>query len=127
MCLCLQTDFRGLPHFCVPLWCLRGTRPSGMAFVGAGGDQPRRLASTSRSWLARSIGDLQDIVRTARARGAALKATEQPVDAGRRRRAGGLVRRADSDGGTGTTERCVAIYGGSTLSAGRHIGSCRGS
>jgi hypothetical protein len=28
--------------------------------------------------LARSIGDLQDIVRTVRARGAALKATEQP-------------------------------------------------
>jgi DNA invertase Pin-like site-specific DNA recombinase len=30
--------------------------------------------------LARSIGDLQDIVRTVRARGAALKATEQPID-----------------------------------------------
>jgi DNA invertase Pin-like site-specific DNA recombinase len=30
--------------------------------------------------LARSIGDLQDIVRTIRARGAALKATEQPID-----------------------------------------------
>jgi DNA invertase Pin-like site-specific DNA recombinase len=30
--------------------------------------------------LARSIGDLQDIVRTVRARGASLKATEQPVD-----------------------------------------------
>jgi hypothetical protein len=30
--------------------------------------------------LARSIGDLQDIVRTVRARGAALKATEQPTD-----------------------------------------------
>jgi DNA invertase Pin-like site-specific DNA recombinase len=28
--------------------------------------------------LARSIGDLQDIVRTVRARGASLKATEQP-------------------------------------------------
>jgi DNA invertase Pin-like site-specific DNA recombinase len=32
--------------------------------------------------LARSIGDLQDIVRTIRARGAALKATEQPIDTG---------------------------------------------
>src|SRR5271154_3758239 len=32
--------------------------------------------------LARSIGDLQDIVRTVRARGAALKATEQPIDTG---------------------------------------------
>jgi DNA invertase Pin-like site-specific DNA recombinase len=32
--------------------------------------------------LARSIGDLQDIVRTARARGASLKATEQPIDTG---------------------------------------------
>lgn len=30
--------------------------------------------------LARSIGDLQDIVRTLRAKGAALKATEQPID-----------------------------------------------
>jgi DNA invertase Pin-like site-specific DNA recombinase len=30
--------------------------------------------------LARSIGDLQDIVRTTKARGASLKATEQPID-----------------------------------------------
>jgi DNA invertase Pin-like site-specific DNA recombinase len=30
--------------------------------------------------LARSIGDLQDIVRIVRAKGAALKATEQPID-----------------------------------------------
>jgi DNA invertase Pin-like site-specific DNA recombinase len=30
--------------------------------------------------LARSIGDLQDIVRTIKARGASLKATEQPTD-----------------------------------------------
>lgn len=30
--------------------------------------------------LARSIGDLQDIVREVRARGAVLKATEQPID-----------------------------------------------
>src|SRR5246127_1499775 len=32
--------------------------------------------------LARSIGDLQDIVRTIKARGASLKATEQPIDTG---------------------------------------------
>jgi DNA invertase Pin-like site-specific DNA recombinase len=32
--------------------------------------------------LARSIGDLQDIVRTLKAKGAALKATEQPIDTG---------------------------------------------
>src|SRR5664279_2800511 len=32
--------------------------------------------------LARSIGDLQDIVRAVRAKGAALKATEQPIDTG---------------------------------------------
>src|SRR5712672_551961 len=32
--------------------------------------------------LARSIGDLQDIVREAKARGASLKATEQPIDTG---------------------------------------------
>jgi DNA invertase Pin-like site-specific DNA recombinase len=30
--------------------------------------------------LARSIGDLQDIVRSVRAKGASLKATEQPID-----------------------------------------------
>ena len=30
--------------------------------------------------LARSIGDLQDIVRTVRGKGAALKASEQPID-----------------------------------------------
>jgi DNA invertase Pin-like site-specific DNA recombinase len=30
--------------------------------------------------LARSISDLQDIVRTVRARGVSLKATEQPID-----------------------------------------------
>src|ERR1700704_237406 len=30
--------------------------------------------------LARSIGDLQDIVRTVKVRGASLKATEQPID-----------------------------------------------
>jgi DNA invertase Pin-like site-specific DNA recombinase len=32
--------------------------------------------------LARSIGDLQDIVRVIRARGGSLKATEQPIDTG---------------------------------------------
>src|ERR1700734_1260531 len=32
--------------------------------------------------LARSIGDLQDIVREVKARGASLKATEQPIDTG---------------------------------------------
>jgi DNA invertase Pin-like site-specific DNA recombinase len=30
--------------------------------------------------LARSIGDLQDIVRTLKTKGASLKATEQPID-----------------------------------------------
>jgi DNA invertase Pin-like site-specific DNA recombinase len=30
--------------------------------------------------LARSIGDLQDIVRAVRAKGASLRATEQPID-----------------------------------------------
>jgi hypothetical protein len=30
--------------------------------------------------LARSIGDLQDIVRGVKAKGATLKATEQPID-----------------------------------------------
>src|SRR4051794_4660316 len=30
--------------------------------------------------LARSIGDLQDIVRTVKSRGASLRASEQPID-----------------------------------------------
>jgi DNA invertase Pin-like site-specific DNA recombinase len=40
------------------------------------------LVVTRIDRLARSIGDLQDIVRTVRAKGAALKATEQPIDTG---------------------------------------------
>jgi DNA invertase Pin-like site-specific DNA recombinase len=43
--------------------------------------QPHRLLMVTRiDRLARSIGDLQDIVRAVRARGASLKATEQPID-----------------------------------------------
>jgi len=38
------------------------------------------LVVTRIDRLARSIGDLQDIVRTLRTRGAALRATEQPID-----------------------------------------------
>src|SRR5271155_823399 len=38
------------------------------------------LTVTRIDRLARSIGDLQDIVRIVRARGASLKATEQPID-----------------------------------------------
>jgi DNA invertase Pin-like site-specific DNA recombinase len=38
------------------------------------------LVVTRIDRLARSIGDLQDIVRTIRAKGASLKATEQPID-----------------------------------------------
>ena len=39
---------------------------------------PVRLTRIDR--LARSIGDLQDIVRSVKAKGASLKATEQPID-----------------------------------------------
>jgi DNA invertase Pin-like site-specific DNA recombinase len=39
-----------------------------------------RRSPTRIDRLARSIGDLQDIVRAVRARGASLKATEQPID-----------------------------------------------
>jgi hypothetical protein len=43
--------------------------------------QQRRRADVTRVHrLARSIGDLQDIVRTLKAKGASLKATEQPID-----------------------------------------------
>jgi DNA invertase Pin-like site-specific DNA recombinase len=38
------------------------------------------LVVTRIDRLARSIGDLQDIVRAVKARGATLKATEQPID-----------------------------------------------
>jgi DNA invertase Pin-like site-specific DNA recombinase len=38
------------------------------------------LVVTRVDRLARSIADLQDIVRTLKAKGAALKATEQPID-----------------------------------------------
>ena len=38
------------------------------------------LTVTRIDRLARSIGDLQDIVRTLKARGAMLRATEQPID-----------------------------------------------
>ena len=38
------------------------------------------LVVTRIDRLARSIGDLQDIVRAVKARGASLKATEQPID-----------------------------------------------
>src|SRR6516162_4392421 len=38
------------------------------------------LTVTRIDRLARSIGDLQDIVRTIKSRGAALRATEQPID-----------------------------------------------
>lgn len=38
------------------------------------------LVVTRVDRLARSIGDLQDIVRALKAKGAALKATEQPID-----------------------------------------------
>src|SRR5215470_14118530 len=38
------------------------------------------LTVTRIDRLARSIGDLQDIVRNVKARGASLKATEQPID-----------------------------------------------
>jgi DNA invertase Pin-like site-specific DNA recombinase len=47
-----------------------------LEFLHAGDD----LMVTRIDRLARSIGDLQEIVRTVRARGACLKATEQPID-----------------------------------------------
>jgi DNA invertase Pin-like site-specific DNA recombinase len=60
-----------------------GTRREGRAelavlleFVRAGDE----LVVTRIDRLARSIGDLQDIVRTLKARGVTLRATEQPID-----------------------------------------------
>lgn len=47
-------------------------------FIGKGDT----LVVTRLDRLARSIGDLQDIVRTLKAKGAILQATEQPIDTG---------------------------------------------
>jgi DNA invertase Pin-like site-specific DNA recombinase len=47
-------------------------------FIGTGDT----LVVTRIDRLARSIGDLQDVVRTLKAKGASLKATEQPIDTG---------------------------------------------
>ena len=47
-----------------------------LEFIGRGDV----LMVTRIDRLARSIGDLQDIVRTLKAKGAALRATEQPID-----------------------------------------------
>src|SRR6202795_3886105 len=62
-----------------------GTSPQGRAelrtvldFIGKGDV----LLVTRVDRLARSIGDLQDIVRALKAKGAILKATEQPFDTG---------------------------------------------
>jgi DNA invertase Pin-like site-specific DNA recombinase len=46
-----------------------------LEFLQAGGV----LMVTRNDRLARSIGDLQDIVRTIRARGAVVKATKRPI------------------------------------------------
>ena len=54
----------------------RAELPTVLDFIGKGDV----LLVTRVDRLARSIGDLQDIVRTIRSRGAALKATEQPID-----------------------------------------------
>jgi DNA invertase Pin-like site-specific DNA recombinase len=47
-----------------------------LAFLGKGDT----LLVTRIDRLARSIGDLQDIVRAVKAKGASLRATEQPID-----------------------------------------------
>src|ERR1700749_1135027 len=60
-----------------------GTSTSGRAELQAVLDFLRAgdvLMVTRIDRLARSIGDLQDIVRAVKAKGASLKATEQPID-----------------------------------------------
>ena len=54
----------------------RGELRTVLAFVGAGDE----LVVTRVDRLARSIGDLQDVVRELREKGASLRCTEQPVD-----------------------------------------------
>jgi DNA invertase Pin-like site-specific DNA recombinase len=60
-----------------------GTTTTGRAELQTVLDFLRRgdvLVVTRIDRLARSIGDLQDIVRSVKAKGASLKATEQPID-----------------------------------------------
>src|ERR1700752_1641686 len=62
-----------------------GTSTSGRAELQTGLDFLRAgdvLMVTRIDRLARSIGDLQDIVRAVKAKGASLKAIEQPIDTG---------------------------------------------
>src|SRR5439155_20990372 len=67
---------------------IRSEKRSGRATTGRAGLQTflhflRKgdcLMVTRIDRLARSIGDLQDIVRAVKAKGASLKATEQPID-----------------------------------------------
>jgi len=54
----------------------RAELPTVLDFIGKGDV----LLVTRVDRLARSIGDLQDIVRTLKAKGASLRATEQPID-----------------------------------------------
>ena len=54
----------------------RGELRTVLDFVGEGDE----LVVTRVDRLARSIGDLQDVVRELRAKGASLRCTEQPVD-----------------------------------------------
>jgi len=65
---------------------IRSEKRSGTTTTGrAELDLPRPgdvLMVTRIDRLARSIGDLQDIVRAVKAEGATLKATEQPIDTG---------------------------------------------
>jgi DNA invertase Pin-like site-specific DNA recombinase len=56
---------------------IRAEKRSGTTTSGRADDV---LVVTRIDRLARSIGDLQDIVRAVKARGASLKATEQPID-----------------------------------------------
>jgi DNA invertase Pin-like site-specific DNA recombinase len=60
-----------------------GTSTAGRTELGTVLDFLRQgdvLMVTRIDRLARSIGDLQDIVRAVRAKGASLRATEQPID-----------------------------------------------
>ena len=56
----------------------RGELRTVLDFMGAGDE----LVVTRVDRLARSLGDLQDVVRVLRSKGASLRCTEQPVDTG---------------------------------------------
>jgi DNA invertase Pin-like site-specific DNA recombinase len=72
----VRSRLSGAAFSAVPNGFTQASHRTVLDFIGNGDV----LLVTRVDRLARSIGDLQDIVRTLKAKGATLKATEQPID-----------------------------------------------